>query len=256
MITFASRIVAFARALVLSSVLALPALAAELPIIAKARAYIGPEPVLNSVKSVRYIGTLVTADPADPTKQTKASIEIIFQKPEQQRIVVTSGKSVEVTALDGYEAWQRGQEIADPSKWKQTLMQPDQIKRLRANTWENLGFFRDIEALGGRIEDQGRVTIDGVATQKIAFIHSPTVIFIRYFDLATGRLVLTETETGGTIREMGEIKVNGMRFPKSIVTTTKNAKGDVQSVTIDFESVYVNETYPPSYFAVPLPRGR
>jgi outer membrane lipoprotein-sorting protein len=229
--------------------------AAEPAIIAKARAFIGSEAALNNLKSVHYSGTLVMADSADPSKQTRAKMEIIFQKPEQQRIMATSDKTVEVTALDGYDAWQRVQEIGDASKWRQTLLNVDQIKRLRANTWENLAYYRGIDKVGGRLEEQGSQTIDGIACQKIAFIHSPNIIFYRYFDSATGRLVLTETETGNTIREQGEMVVNGIRFPRSIITTTKT-KGGEQSVTISFEKVTLNETFPPTTFKVPgLGRG-
>jgi outer membrane lipoprotein-sorting protein len=256
MTPFAPRITALVRAFLLCTALVLTARAAEPPIIAKARAFIAPEPTLNALTSVRYVGTLVTKDPSDPTKQTRASMEIIFQKPYQQRITATTGQTVEVTALDDYEAWQRVHEISDSSKWRQTLMQPEQVKRLRANTWENLSFFRGIEQVGGRLEDHGAVTVDGIACQRLAFIHSPTIIFYRTFEIATGRLVLTETEAGGTIRERGEMRVQGMRFPRSIVTATKNAKGELQEVTIEFESVYVNERFPPSYFGVPLPMAR
>lgn len=225
--------------------------AAELPIIAKARAFVGSEAALNGLQSVRYTGTLVTTDPKDPAKETRAAMEIVFQKPEQQRIVATSDKLIEVTALDGYDGWQRIQDAADKTKWKQTLLGTEQIKRLRANTWENLSFFRGIERVGGRVEDQGPATIDGVACQKIAFIHAPNIIFYRYIDTATGRLVLTETESGGTIRESGEFRVNGIRFPKSIITATKNAKGEMQAVTINFDKVTVNEPLAPKEFAVP-----
>jgi hypothetical protein len=225
--------------------------AAEPAIIAKARARIGGEATIEAVKSIHYVGTLVTTDPADPTKQTRAAIEIVFQKNDQQRIRATSDKIIETTALDGYDAWQRKQDAADASKWQQTLLGPDQIKRLRANTWETLSFFRGLESRGGRIEDLGSATVDGVACQKIAFIHASNIIFYRHFDLATGRLVYTETEAGGTLREQGELMVGGLRFPKTLVTTTKNAKGQVQTVTINIETVTVNEAFPAAYFAVP-----
>jgi hypothetical protein len=225
--------------------------AAEPAIIAKARAFVGSEPVLNGLKSVHYFGTLVTADPADPTKQVRSSIEIVFQRPDQQRIMSTSDKVVEVTALDGYDGWQRVTDSANPTQWRQTLLGSDQIKRLRANTWENLSFYRGLEKAGGRVEDQGAKTIEGVACQKIAFIHAPNIIFYRYFEVATGRLVLTETESGGTIREQGEVVVSGIRFPRSIITSTKNAKGEPQGVTITFDKVTVNEPVPAKQFAVP-----
>lgn len=230
----------------------------EPPILAKARAYIGSEAALNGLKSIHYTGTLVTADPADPAKQTRAAMDIVFQKPEQQRIMATTDKAVEITALDGYDGWQRVQDPGDPTKWRQTLLGTDQIKRLRANTWENLAFFRGIERIGGRIEDQGTKTVDGVTCQKIAFIHAPNIIFTRYFDIATGRLVLTETEAGGTIREQGEMIVNGIRFPRTVITSVgpQNAQGTVQTVTINFDKVTVNTAFPSSHFAVPGLRPR
>jgi outer membrane lipoprotein-sorting protein len=226
-------------------------IAAEPPIIAKARGYIASESALNNLKSVHFTGTVVTAAPGDPTKQAKTALEIMFQKPEQQRIVVTSDKTIEVTALDGYDGWQRVQEVADKAKWRQTLLGPEQIKRLRANTWQNVAFFRGIEKTGGRLEDQGATTVDGVSCQKIAFIHAPNIIFYRYFDVATGRLVLTETEAGGTIREQDEVVVNGIRFPRTLINVTKNAKGEEQKVTITFDKITVNEAIPAAQFAVP-----
>ncbi len=224
---------------------------AQPEIIAQARAFIGDEVVLSAVRSLRFVGTLVTTDPVDPSKQTRASVEIIFQKPAQQRITITYAKALEQTALDDYEAWQRQQEPSDASKWRLSLLSIEQVRRLRANTFENLTFFRGIEQQGGRIEDQGVVTIEGVACQKIAFIHAPNIIFTRYFDLTTGRLRLTETEAGGSIREEGEISVNAVRFPEKIITRTPIANGKSQTVTISFDKITVNETFPAAYFAVP-----
>ncbi len=228
-----------------------PAFAAEPAIIAKARAFLGAEAALNNLKSVHYTGTLTTSEGGDASKKARVALEIIFQKPEQQRIMATSDSTIEITALDGYDGWQRVQDVADATKWRQTLLGTDQIKRLRANTWENLSFFRGIEKIGGRVEDQGTTTIDGITCQKIAFIHAPNIIFYRFFDVATGRLVQTETEAGGSIREQGEMVVSGIRFPRSITTTTKGPKGEVQTVTINFEKVTLNESIPTKQFAVP-----
>lgn len=238
------------------AVLTVVARAAELPIITKARARLGSEAAIGDLKSIHYVGTLVTTDPADPSKQQRAAIEIVFQKNDQQRITTTYDQLIETTSLDGYDAWQRKQDPTDPTTWQQTLQGAEQIKRLRANTWETLAFFRGLETRGGRIEDQGAVTIDGVACQKVAFIHAENIIFYRYFDLATGRLTLTETEAGGTLREQGEMIAAGLRFPKSLVTTTKNPAGKVQSVTITVEKITVNEVFPASFFAVPIQSPR
>jgi outer membrane lipoprotein-sorting protein len=227
------------------------ATAAEPAIVAKARSFLGSEAALNAVKSVHFVGTLVTSDPADPAKQTRAAVEIFFQTPEKQRIQATSDKTIEVTALDGYDAWQRVQDLANPANWQLKLLGVEQIKRLRAGTWESLEFFRGIERHGGRVEDQGAATMDGVACEKLAFIYAANIIFYRYFDQATGRLVYTETEAGGTQREQGETIVSGVRFPKTIITANKNSSGQTQTITLNFEKVTVNEAMPDSLFAVP-----
>jgi len=222
---------------------------AEPAIINRARAYIGPDATLANLRSIHYVGQLTTRDSSMPAGPV--SIEIIFQKPDQQRIVATSSNGIEMTGLNGYEAWQRVQDPNDSSAWRLTLLGKEQIKRLRANTWENLAFFRGLERLGGRIEDQGPATVEGVKTQKIAFIHEPEIVFYRYFDLATGRLVRTETESGGVIREEGEMMVDGVRFPKKLITSSKNSEGKEVTVSIEFDTITLNEKFPDDLFAVP-----
>lgn len=228
------------------------ALHAQTAIIAKARAFIGPEAALDAVTTVHYVGTAVAGDPADPSKQVRSSIDIIFQKPDRHRITVTSEKIKDITALDGYEGWQRVYPDlkATPDRWQQTLANPDQIKRLRANTWENVSFFRGIETRGGRIEVLQPTTVEGVACHKVAFIYGPNIIFYRYFDQTTGKLVISETENGNMIKEEGEIIVNGIRFPKSIVNTQKNAAKPF-TVTVTFDQITLNEKFPDELFAVP-----
>jgi hypothetical protein len=225
--------------------------AAEPPVIAKARAFLGAEEALNGLKSLRFQGTLVTKDPANPAKETKVRMEIIFQHPFQQRMVVTSETTIETTALDGYDGWGRVQDAKDPSRARQTIVSKDRLRRLRANTWENLAFYRAIEKAGGRVEEQGTAVIDGITCQKLAFTYGPNIIFYRFMDPATGRLVHTETESGDTIREQGEMVVNGIRFPRTLITTSKDAAGRVQTAVITFEQIEVNQPYPASLFAVP-----
>jgi hypothetical protein len=235
-----------------AAVICMPGIrAAEPAIVAKARAYLGPEAALTAVNSIHYTGTLLVSDAAAPSRQTPAAMDLTFQRPYQQRVQATSATALEVTALDGYDAWQRLQDPADPSKWRQSLLGIDQIKRLRANTWENLAFFRAIEQIGGRLEDQGPVTFEGIPCRKLAFIHGPNIIFYRFFEVSTGRLVYTETENGSSIRESGEIRVNGIRFPKSMTNSTTNAEGLVRTFTITFDKITVNEVPPQSHFAVP-----
>lgn len=244
------------RALVCAGVLCLAAgarAATEPPIIAKARARLAPDAVLDAVKSIHYTGTLVGPDPEDASKQATRTIEIILQKPDQQRVTITSNKLVEVNALDGYEAWRRVTDATDQTKWRQNQLGPDQVKQLRADVWENLGFFRGIEKVGGSVEDLGAATVDGVACEKIAFNHGSNLVYYRYFDRATGDLVNTTTgNEDNSIREQGEIVAGGIHFPKAIVVR-QTANGQTTTRTITFEKITINETFPDSEFAVPLP---
>jgi outer membrane lipoprotein-sorting protein len=230
--------------------------AAEPAIIAKARAYIGPEAALEQVNSLHYTGTLTISE-SDPAANVPPplGIDILFQKPSRQRSVITAAQRIETTVLDGYEAWQKVQDPADATRWSLSLMEADQIRSLRANVAENLFFFRALARSPDAVADLGAATVDGVACQKIAFVHSASIAFYRYFDVATGRLVLTETSQGEKIRELGQIMAGGLRFPKTLVTTMTRPDGSVQRMTIDFEMVTVNEAFPDSLFAMPVLSG-
>lgn len=235
--------------------LAVPSLFADARVdawIAKARAAVGPEATLNGIRSIHFKGTLETteAPPAGqpgPGKPLVLAIDIVFQKPYQQRMVLRSDKVVETTALDGYDAWMRRADAADEKKWQITLLEKERIKRLRANTWENLNFYTGLAQRGGSVQIAGEQQVDGRTCVVLKFTHDDDIVFTRYFDKSSGRLVKTDTENGGEIREEGELVVQGLRFPKKLIN--KSAEGQV--ATIIFESVTLNETFPDDVFAVP-----
>ena len=222
-------------------------------VIARARATVGSESALKALQSLHYAGTLTTTatDEKGAVRPVKVAIEIIFQRPYRQRIVATSENKIEITALDDYEGWQREQDPADSTRWRMTLLTNDQIKRLRANTWENLSFFHGIEQRRGSVKDLGNASVDGKNCRKLAFEHGDGIVFTRYFDDATGRLVLTETENGITIREEDETTVDGIHFPRKIISTNKLTDGTERTVSIEFDKITVNETFADSLFAVP-----
>jgi outer membrane lipoprotein-sorting protein len=223
--------------------------------ITKARAAVGQEGALNAINAVRFLGTVETVQKtpskADPVKleetTIRLAIDIIFQSPYRQRIVLRSDKGTETTVLDGYEGWFRRAETGKENQSQIILLETAQIKRLRANTWENLSFFRGIESHGGRVDYQGEADVDAKKCTVLVFVHSSNISFTRYFDQATGLLVKTVTENGGEIREEGEIMVNGIHFPKTLI----NKSPDGQTATITFDSIKVNEPLPAAEFAVP-----
>lgn len=222
-------------------------------IISLARSFLGSEAALNAVSSVTYQGTLVSSstNAAGEVQSTTAVIEILFAEPFYQRIRITSPTRTETTALDDYEAWQLIENPDNASQWRMTLLDTAQVRRLRANTWENLSFFRGIERIGGDIEDLGRVEIDGQRLHKVAFDHGYGIVFYRFFDPVTGRLVLSETDTGARIVESGQNIIDGVRFPDRVVTTSTRADGSEQRVEVTFESIEVNAAIPRSLFRVP-----
>jgi len=213
-------------------------------IIARARAYLGSESALNAVTNIHFTGSF------ENDAKAKLPVDIVFQKPFQELMTVTSPKLIEVTALDGYDAWQKRTNPDNPAQWQVTLLDGNQVKRQRANTWENLNFFAGLEKKGGRVQLGGEATVDGVACVKLSFVHDTNIVFMRYFDKSTGRLVKTETENGGDIREEGEIIVKGVRFPQKVI----NKGPDGKVTTITFDKIEVNVPVTAGQFAVPTLR--
>ena len=223
--------------------------------IAKARAFLGPEPALDAVQSVHFTGKLEltemvpsATDPAERTAQPLVlPVDIVFQRPDRQRIQVRAEAVEETTALDGYDGWNLRVNPNNPQQRQLTLLKGPRIKQLRANTWENLHFFRGLEKRGGKVELRGEEEVDGVACVKLDFAHSPEISFLRYFDKATGRLVKTVTQEGVEIREEGEQTAGGIRFPKRVVQKAPNGQVTVVVVV----RITLNEGFPATHFTVP-----
>jgi hypothetical protein len=225
-------------------------------VIAKARAWLGGEVALEAVNSIHMFGSIEMSEtPAGPNNPGKSSIEIIFQKPTQHRLVISSEKSVDITGLDGYFAWSRV-EPAGGGRARNVPLGKEQTKRLRANTWQILYFFRGLPEHGATVIDRGTADVEGIPCRKLAFSYGTGIEFVRFFDAATGRLVLTETPPAGTLREEGEITVAGVRFARKLVRTAPpGPDGKTRVITITFDRIAVNETFPVSTFEQPLISG-
>jgi len=210
-------------------------------IIARARAYVGPEKALNNVTSIHYKGVLISEE------GTIGKVDIIFQKPGFQVVTVEIENVRETTALSGYDGWRKVESLTNEADWELTLLEAGQIRRLQANAWENLNWFRGIKKRNAEVIYDGRREIDGVDCDRVSYLHGDGIQFIRYFDIETGRLVVTETEQGGQIREEGEIMEFGIRFPERVVTSVND-----ESSTIRFDLVEVNNNYDEDLFDVPM----
>ena len=241
------------RILVPSILMVLPIKADTEDVISLARSYLGSESALEAVKTVVYSGTLVSSgvDAEGVEQSTTAQIKIIFSAPFYQRIRITSPERTETTGLDDYEAWQRIENPENLDQWRMTLLDTEQIRRLRANTWENLNFFKNIAGVGGSMENEGLVAVDGKQLHKIAFKHGYGIIFFRFFDPVTGKLVRSETDSGAVIMEAGENRVAGVRFPNQVITSSTRPDGSIQKVAVTFESIEVNQSLDRGMFRVP-----
>jgi hypothetical protein len=225
--------------------------------VTKARAFLGAESALNAVNSLHFEGSIDTVervpDPADATKTVEhplhLAIDIVFQKPMQQRQILRSARVERTTALDGYDGWERVSDLTGKAKPRIFLLDPSNIKRLRATTVENLSFYAKQNQDSPQVRLVGDVTVDGLPCVKLSFTHGNGVVFLRIFEKSTGRLVKTEIQNGGEIREEGEMFVNGIRFPRKVLN--KTADGRVTAIV--FDTVRVGERFPAEVFSVPSP---
>ncbi len=212
-------------------------------IITKARAFVGEEIALQAVQSIHFQGTFKT----ETEDGMIGKVTIVVMQPALQKITIQVGEVKEITALSYYDGWKKVEEVGNESHQYATMLNANQIRRLQANTWEALNFFKGIEKKGGRVEWLGEEEVEGRLCSKLAFIHSPSISFIRFFDIDTGCLVMTKTEAGGLIYEEGEIMVEGIRFPKKIITVVEGT-----SSTIEFDRITLNETFDEDFFEVPM----
>jgi hypothetical protein len=235
-------------------------------VIAQARAYLGSEENLNRLKAVRYHGMLEEpnpdpkAGPAAP-KTVHTQIDVIFQMPYEMKQVLQDDKVVGTQVLDGFVAWDLTEDKKDPKKRKLILLSSDQMQRMRADAWENLAFYRGvedqsghlerIEEMGGSVEDGGPADLDGTPCHKLIFRHQPKLSYTRWFDAATGRLRLTETDDGISVREQGVIIEGGVRFAQKLLSTEKLPNGTVVQSTIVFDRIELNKPEPAVDFYPP-----
>jgi hypothetical protein len=222
-------------------------------VIAKARGHLGVDAALAAVKSIHFTGTMEAGT-------RKAAIDIIFQKPCQQRLFLADDQQTEEVGLDTYSAWQRASSVKDPGRERVTLFPVPVLKIHRANTFEAINFFNRAELNGGTTSLLSRNPVDGRPAVQLAFRYGDNIVFARSFDAETGRLLLTEASNGARIREEGEQFVDGIRFPQRIITDIKvrNDKGEVidSRSIITIEKITLNEVFPDSLFAMPMPRPR
>jgi hypothetical protein len=204
------------------ALLASAALRAEPAVIGLARAYLGPDSTLDGITSIHFAGTLDRLDPDHPDKgPIHAKLDMIFVKPSRQRQLVGMEKVSETTVLDGYDAWDRLQDNADATRYRlrwlarQRDQGPSRPTHGRTSTFSGDSGAKAPSRTWARKPSTASSASGSTSTTR------PGIVFERYFDRDSGRLVLT-VRGSETIRESGEIMVDGVRFPKKVVSTVED----------------------------------
>ena len=106
----------------------------------------------------------------------------------------------------------------------------------------------------GVVINKGRVRKSGRVANLLVFQYEDDLFFERYFDVETGELIATVTDQGLEMRELGEIIVEGVRFPDRVVSLIN---GEVVN-TVFFDEIKVNEEIDQDAFKMPslLPSKR
>lgn len=214
--------------------------------IQRARVHLGGDAALDRVQSLIYRGTFETAD------AVTGQIVITLKKPARQHLELIIDDTRRITAINDFEGWERVSRISNPEEWSMVLIDFNEFRRMRANTWENLFFFRGIEQMRGRVIDRGLVTFNEKEAHLLVFEYDRNLSYSRYFDPQSGRLYATVNDRGQEIREEGEMMVDGIRFPREIISRVDGR--DVMRVR--FSEIRVNPPVDDQIFEVaPVSRG-
>jgi len=210
-------------------------------ILIKARTFIAEESELNAVNSLRFIGTIT-----DPSGET-GKIAISLRRPYQllQSLERANG-IVEEFGLNDYEGWQKQYRAEDSDRYGLAPLDVVRLKRLRANTYEGLNFFSTKTSFSRKIEYLGKQDLDGSQVEVVKILYG-SAQFVRYFDVNTGELLLSEIENGERIQEHGEFMVDGILFPKQLVTF----RNGEQISRLEFHSIEVNPVLDDAMFTMP-----
>lgn len=237
----------------LSSLVILPneSTAGKDEVIAKARAHLGGDSNLDAIVTIQYFGRFEVhpqeEEASSEDEDREGTIQIILEKPMRQRQVVKQKDVVRITVVDNYDGWRSIKRLNEPDKLELQILGTGELKRLRANTFENLSFFSGIEKLQGKIIDKGEVMKDGRSAHLLVFQYADDIYYERYFDVETGELIATVTDQGIEMREKGKVVIAGVKFPDRVESLVEGN----QFNTVFFEEIIVNEAIDDSLFEMP-----
>lgn len=211
-----------------------------------ARSYVGPDDKLDAIDSVHYKGSLLYSS------GDLGTIEMVYQKPMRHRMVAVIGGRREVSVLDGSEGWTTFERVVDSVPLSMEIFDPIRILIMQASAREAFNFFRKPDTRNGEIFYEGKETVNGRECNVLTYHHGDGIAYQRYIDAETGQVHKTLDSKGVEYLEEGELIVDGLRFPRKLVSTFSTAIGD-QSMEFAYSSITLNEKLPDSDFVMPLP---
>ncbi len=214
----------------------------------KARAALGDEASLSAVKALR-----IELSAADTEGKTLGTVISEYKAPMKQReIDYTFPKLEVITAIDGREG-HRVIHRLDMNERKLHILPSEEVNARRDFVTANLYLLATPNAERGSVAINGTETVDGVACDALDYQYKSGITVRRLLEKSTGRLVATRInqrgKTGDLMVNVGEQKVAGINYPKTIVIRDESGK-ILRTLTVN--KVEVNPEIPDNGFVTPL----
>ena len=214
-------------------------IATELPdLIKKIRENIASPAKLDQINSLEYVGNFKNSD------EDFGSIVLSFQKPHLQRIDICK-LNKRITRLIGENIGFLQIKDLDTDQFESTIMPPNAYNYLRTNSIETLFFYKTPPSENIILELGDELDWKGIKAVKVTFKYPNNLVYIRYVDSKTGKILATVLPDGNKLVEEGEYIVDRIRFPRKLYTYNK--KDELMS-TITFEKIKVNPKFEEDFF--------
>lgn len=217
-------------------------------LVAKARATLGEESALSAVKTLRLELSAVDGD-----GKPLGSVITEYKAPMKQReIDYTFPKLEVITAIDGREGHRIIHRL-DTNARQLQILTAEEVNARRDFAAANLYLLAIPSAERGAVSINGTETVDGISCTRLDYKYKSGITVRRLVDAATGRLVATRInqgdKTGDIMVNLGEQKVAGIAYPKSIVIRDDAGK-TLRTLTVG--KIEVNAEIPDAGFITPL----
>lgn len=214
--------------------------------VALGRAHMGGEAKLDAIQAIRFKGVLVYGNGQSGT------VESVFKKPNYHQFTSTIGGNKETSTLNPTAAWQMMENVQSPDAYTLNFYEVDDMRHLQATIVDTFSFLKTPPTRNGRIEYLGKGKVDGKSAIVLAYVHSDTIWFRRYFDPETGRVMHMVNSKGIVYTYEGELEANGVKFPKKTIVRFVTQFGE-QSMEISYASAETNIDIDMERFKVPQP---